>query len=255
MRCPQVSVTAVVNVRMESTRLPGKALRIVRGHPLLHYLIERLALASKVDRLVVATSVRNANDAIAAFCDSRGIECFRGPEEDVLARTLCAFEAVNATTGVVVYGDGPLVDPTIVDNLIETYISSSAKYDFVGNDLRTTYPPGMEVEVFSVAALADSARRCTDPAIREHGTLFLRRNPGMYRLLNVEAPPNLRRPELEIEVDTEADLSVIAAILAHFADRLDFTLSEIIELLDARPDIAEFNRAEHRRWKQFRSDN
>jgi spore coat polysaccharide biosynthesis protein SpsF (cytidylyltransferase family) len=107
--------------------------------------------------------------------------------------------------------------------------------------------------VFSVAAMRDSAGRCTDPAIREHGTLFIRRNPGIYRLLNVEAPQKLQRPDLELEVDTEADLKVIGSILAHFPGRLDFTLAEIIMLLDAHPEIAEFNRAVPRRWKQFRS--
>ena len=248
-----MSIAAVVNVRMESTRLPGKALRVVGGKPLLHYLLERLTLACNIDCVVVATSVRVANDPIAAFCAERRVKCFRGPEDDVLARTLGALESVDAETGIVVYGDGPLVDPAIVDAMVETYAASAAAYDFVGNDLKTTYPPGMEVEVFSVAAMADSARRCTDPAIREHGTLFLRRNPNIYRLLNIEAPRELRRPELEIEVDTEADLKVIASILAHFPGRLDFSLAEIIVLLDAHPEIAESNRAVPRRWKEFRS--
>jgi spore coat polysaccharide biosynthesis protein SpsF (cytidylyltransferase family) len=247
-----MSTAAVVNVRMESVRLPGKALRIVHGEPLLHYLLERLALARNLDHIIVATSVRAANDAIAAFCDQRGVRCFRGPEDDVLARTVGALQAVAADTGVVVYGDGPLVDPAIVDAMVDGYAASSS-YDFVGNDLTTTYPPGMEVEVFSAAAMADASRRCDDRAIREHGTLFLRRNPNLYRLLNVEAPLELRRPELEIEVDTEADLKVVAWILAHFPGRMDFTLAEVIELLDAHPEIAGFNRAVPRRWKEFRS--
>lgn len=248
-----MSSAAVVNVRMESTRLPGKALRVIDGKPLLHYLLGRLALAGNIDCVVVGTSVGVANDPIAAFCAERGVRCFRGPEDDVLARTLGALEAVDADTGIVVYGDGPLVDPAIVDAMVETYAASAAAYDFVGNDLKTTYPPGMEVEVFSVAAMADSARRCTDATVREHGTLFLRLNPNLYRLLNIEAPQELRRPELELEVDTEADLRVIAWILAHFRGRLDFTLAEIVALLDAHPEIADSNRAVTRRWKEFRS--
>jgi spore coat polysaccharide biosynthesis protein SpsF len=248
-----MNTAAIVNVRMESTRLPGKVLRIISGKPMLHYLLERLKLANKIDRVVVATSVRVANDAIAAFCDERHVECFRGQEDDVLARTLGALKALDATTGVVVYGDGPLIDPTIIDGIVEMYAASASEYDFVGNDLKTTYPAGMEVEVFSVAALADSALRCKEPAIREHGTLYLRRNPDIYRLLNVEAPHELRRPELEIEVDTEVDLKVIAAILAAFPSRLNFTLAEIIAMIDANPEIAEHNRGVPRRWREFRS--
>src|SRR5271170_5714629 len=114
-----MSTAAIVNVRMESTRLPGKALQVVGGKPLLHILLERLAISRKIDCVVVATSVRKANDAIASFCAERAVKCFRGPEDDVLARTLGALDAVDAKTGVVVYGDGPLIDPAIVDGIVD----------------------------------------------------------------------------------------------------------------------------------------
>ena len=127
-------------------------------------------------------------------------------------------------------------------------------YDFVGNDLATTYPPGMEVEAFRVAALADAAARCDDPAIREHGTLFIRRNPDLYRLLNLEAPPQWRRPELEIEVDVLEDVAVIEAVLNHFGPDAAPGLTEIIGFLDARPDLAASNQAAPRRWKAYRQD-
>jgi spore coat polysaccharide biosynthesis protein SpsF (cytidylyltransferase family) len=203
--------------------------------------------------VIVATSVLAANDAIAEFCVGAGIECFRGPEEDVLARTLGALRSVDAEIGVIVFGDGPLVDPLIVDHIVNTYMQCDARLDFVGNDLATTYPPGMEVEVFSVAALADADRRCADRNTREHGTLYIRRNPQSYRLLNVEAPAHLRRPDLELEVDTEVDLQVIGEVLRYFGGRLDFTLGEIIEFLDAHPRVAELNRAVHRRWRSHRT--
>ena len=239
---------------MESTRLPGKALRDVRGKPLLARLIDRLRLARSVDRIVVATSVRPANDAIESFCKTQQIECFRGSEDDVLGRLLGALTAARATTGVVVFGDGPLVDPAIIDHVVAEYTRATPPYQFVGNDLKTSYPPGMEVEVFSVAALADADRKCTDPKIREHGTLYLRLNPGTYRLLNIEAPAPLRRPDLALEVDTEADLQVLERVTAHFGERTDFALADIIRLLDGQPQLTAINRDVPRRWKEFRSD-
>jgi spore coat polysaccharide biosynthesis protein SpsF len=247
-----MSATAVVNVRMGSARLPGKVLRHICGRPLLSYLLARLRCARSVQRVVVATSELAANDAIADFCAGFGIDCFRGPEEDVLARTLGALRSVDAEVGVIVFGDGPLIDPMIVDRVVNTYMQSDSRLDFVGNDLATTYPPGMEVEAFSVAALADADLRCTDRNVREHGTLHIRRNPQSYRLLNLEAPSHLRRPDLELEVDTEVDLKVIAAILGHFSERMDFTLGEIIEFLDSHPRVAELNRTVHRRWRSYR---
>jgi spore coat polysaccharide biosynthesis protein SpsF (cytidylyltransferase family) len=249
-----MSTIAVVAVRMGSSRLPGKALRDVAGKPLLGHLLDRLALARRLDGVVVATSQRAENDAIAEYCRGRATACFRGDEDDVLGRIVGALRAQNATIGVEVFGDGPLIDPAIVDLFVDLFAQSGGQLDFVGNDLTTTWPPGMEVEVFSVAALADADRRCGDPAVREHGTLFMRQNPGLYRLRNVEAPPEFRRPEIELEVDTAEDLAVMEAVLRHFSDRPDVGLSELIRFMDGNPDIAAINRSVARRWKEFRSD-
>ena len=243
---------AVVNVRMGSSRLPGKVLRTVHGAPLLQHLLSRLRLTRMLDRITVATSVLQENDPIAAFCAEHGVACFRGSEDDVLKRTLGALQSAGARIGVVVFGDGPLVDPQIIDETIACYVRSAPRYDFVGNDLTTTYPPGMEVEVFPIAALADADRRCEDAAVREHSTLFIRQNPGLYHLHNLSAPPELCRPELELEVDTQADLDVVAAIIGQFAGRCDFHLAEVIAFLDAHPEIAVANRDVPRRWRAFR---
>jgi spore coat polysaccharide biosynthesis protein SpsF (cytidylyltransferase family) len=248
-----MSIVAVIAARMGSSRLPGKALRLLAGKPLLGHLLDRVMLARRLDGIVVATSTRPENDAIAAYCASRAVACFRGDEDDVLGRMLQALRAQAATVGVQVFGDGPLIDPAIIDQVVCVYQEADGAIDFVGNDLATTWPPGMEAEAFSVAALVDSDRRCSDAALRAHGTLFLRRNPALYRLRNVEAPPELRRPELELEVDTAEDLPVIEAALTHFAGRPRFGLADLIAFLDSRPEIAALNRHVPRRWKALRA--
>jgi spore coat polysaccharide biosynthesis protein SpsF len=248
------TIAAVINVRMGSGRLPGKVLRNICSKPMLGHLIDRLSFAQSIDRILVATSILAANDPIAIFCAEYGVGCFRGAEDDLLGRTLGALRSVEAGTGVVVYGDGPLADPAIVDRVVGVYVEAAGRYDFVGNDIKTTYPAGMEAEVFSVAALADADNRCTDPAIREHGTLYIRSNPQSYRLLNLEAPAGQRRTDLALEVDVECDIGVIAAILNHFANRGDFALEDIIRFLDAHPQIAQRNRDVPRRWKAFRAE-
>lgn len=224
------------------------------NRPLLGFLIERLRLCRTIDEVVVATSIDNENDVVETFCANEGIACFRGSEEDVLKRTLGALESVSATIGVEVFGDCPLIDPLIVDGIVKKF-SDYAKYDFVGNDLKTTYPPGMEVEVFSVAALQDSDYRvaASDP-IREHGTLFIRQSPQVYKVINLEAEGKYRRPEVELEVDSREDLDVVTAIVQHFDPRIDFSLDEVLRFLDDNPQIAKKNRSVHRRWKEFRDD-
>ena len=90
------STTAVVNIRMGSARLPGKALRVICGKPLMRHVIDRLALAATVDQVIVATSTLPVNDAIASYCAEQGISCFRGSEGDVLMRTLNALQHAGA---------------------------------------------------------------------------------------------------------------------------------------------------------------
>src|SRR5262249_47334818 len=121
---PRMKIVATVQVRMGSSRLPGKALREVAGKPLLGHLLDRLALARRLDGIVVATSVRAENDAIEAYCGSRQIPCFRGDEDDVLGRMLGALRAHDAAVGVEVFGDCPLIDPAIVDQFVDLFTQS-----------------------------------------------------------------------------------------------------------------------------------
>ena len=247
-----MKVVASIQVRMGSGRLPGKVMKEVgQGRPLLGYLLDRLRLTSVLDQIVVATSTRAENDVIEEFCQSERIPCFRGSENDVLERTVEALMSQNADIGVEVFGDCPLIDPAIVDDIV-TYFLENPEYDFVGNDHQTTYPPGMEVEVFSIGALKDSHRRVSDPAIREHGTLFIRQNPDIYRLINLNAPSDLSRPEMELEVDTVEDLQVIKAITENFSARQDYSLSEIIQFMDSDKTLAMINQGIPRRWREAR---
>lgn len=240
---------------MGSSRLPGKALLPIAGKPLLGHLLDRLTHATLLDGVIVATATTPENDAIANYCASRGTPCFRGSEHDVLGRTLGALHMAEATVAVEVFGDCPLIDPAIVDFMIDTFRRSDGAYDFVGNDLRTTYPPGMEVEVFAVAALADSARRVDAPEIREHGTLFMRQHPELYRQLGVTAPPHHHYPDLELEVDSPEDVPVIQAVLEHFADRPRFSLDDVIAFMIANPQLGLQNAGVARRWKAIREQN
>lgn len=244
---------AVIPVRMGSSRLPGKVMTPILGKPLLGYLLDRIGRCELVDEIVVATSTGKDNDIIATYCRQRNIEVFRGSESDVLDRVVQALIWRKAEIGVLVFGDCPLIDPEIITQTVSHFLSKG-ELDFVSNDLSTTWPPGMEVEVFKVAALEDSASRCDDAGIREHGTLYMRQNPNLYQLHNLEAPLRYRRPDLSLEVDVAEDLDVIKTILTVFGGRSDMTLSEIISYLERHPSLAARNRDVTRRWRQYRND-
>ncbi len=245
-------VVAIINVRMGSERLPGKTMRMVEGKPLLGHLLWRVRQARAVDDIVVATPDSAQNDVIEEYCHSVGAACFRGAENDLITRTLGALDWMKADIGVEIYGDGPLIDPAMIEECLGVFMDEGP-YDLVGNDMKGTYPSGMYTEAFSVASFRDSDARTNDLAIREHGTFFLRKHPDLYRIRNIEARGNLRRPDIHLDVDTEEDFRVIVAIVKHFVPRQDFTLAEIITFLDANPAIRESNAHVHRRWKQHQS--
>lgn len=249
------NIVAAVVVRMGSSRLPGKTLAEVNARPLLGFLIERLKQSKLITHIVVATTDTQKDDPIANYCNQNGLAIFRGSEDDVLARMIGAYRSQNAHICVEAFGDGPLIDPEIVDLVIQGYINANGSVDLVGNDMKTTYPPGMDVEAFSMTAFEKSNEMAKDPSIREHGTGFMRQNPDVFRLLNIEAPDHQRRPELEIEVDTAEDFEVVKSVIEHFSPHTDFSLDEIIAFLDTRPDIVAINQNVHRRWKEYRKDD
>jgi spore coat polysaccharide biosynthesis protein SpsF (cytidylyltransferase family) len=234
---------------MGSQRLPGKMMREVLDAPLIGHLLQRVRQAKKIDGMVVATPQSPANDVVAEYCTSINVPCFRGSENDVVGRMLGALESEHADIGVKVYGDSPLIDPALINECITAYLGGG--YDWVGNDIKGTYPSGMYTEAFSIQALRDSVKRTTDPSIREHATLFLRQHPELYMQKNIEATGVLRRPDVHLEVDTEEDFTVFQAIVEHFAPRKDETLEEILQFLDDHPSIAASNRNVERRWKRY----
>jgi spore coat polysaccharide biosynthesis protein SpsF len=246
-------IIASIQVRMGSIRLPGKVMRLINNRPLLGILVDRLKQVEHLDGIVIATSINSENNVIEDFCNAEGIDIYRGSEDDVLGRTLNALNQFNATIGVEIFGDCPLIDPRIVDFMISNFLNDSSDLDFLGNDIKTTFPPGMDVEVFKVSALQDSAGQTNDPYLRENGTLYIRQNSEKYKVKNLEAPINWHRPDLSMEVDTAEDFIVVEAIIQNF-DNLYFSLEDIISFLDDNPEIKNLNNHIHRRWKEHRND-
>lgn len=250
-----MKVVAAVLARMGSSRLFQKPVQDVNGRPLLGLLLSRLKLSRKIDHIVVATSCLESENPLVKLAETYGVGCFQGAESDVTQRLVDLFDEQEADVGVVIYGDCPLIDPSIVDEVISQYFERAEEYDFVGNDLRTTYPPGMEVEVFSVPALSRAAEAEPSAELREHGTLVLRHYPKLYRLYNVSAPEKYHRSELTLEVDEDVDLQAIRQIDEYFAGRSDYSLDEIITLLDDKSSITELTRGVERRWAQYRQED
>ncbi len=231
-----MKVVALVQARMGSTRLPGKVLRDVAGRPLVERLLARLSRATEVDEIVVATSVAPENDLLAECVRALGFACERGSEADVLDRFFNAAAAHGADAVVRITGDCPLVDPALVDAFVRDFRAGGA--DYVSNTDPPTYPDGLDIEVFSFAALARAAREASARFDREHVTPYLRREPHFVRrgIANDEDLSSLRWT-----VDEQGDLEVIAGVFGHFASDAHFGWRDVLALQRARPGLFEAN--------------
>ena len=107
--------------RLDSRRLPGKALMPIAGRPLLGHVIDRARRARRVDRVIVATTDRPVDDPIAAFADGEGVSVFRGDAADVLGRAVACARAFRLATLVRISGDSPFIDPGLIDHMLEVH--------------------------------------------------------------------------------------------------------------------------------------
>lgn len=235
-----MNIHLYAQARMESTRLPGKTMAFVMGKPLLGYFIERLRQVKKADKIVILTTTQPADDVIEDFCQNNGIDCYRGSEQDVLARYYQAAQQFHPDAIVRVTADCPLIDPDLIDQVIQQYEEAYPSYDYLSNCLERTFPRGMDVEVFSFNALKKAFIEAQLPEEREHVTPYLYRHPELFRLKNVFSSKPLAG--YRWTVDTSEDLHLITLILKHlYPLHPQFRLNDILELLQHHPDWNQIN--------------
>lgn len=241
---------AIVQARAGSSRLPGKVLEDIAGEPMLWRVVERVRRARRVDETVVATSDLPADDAVAALCRSRGVPCFRGSAEDVLDRFHRAAEAFGAGTVVRVTADCPLIDPAVVDRVVDRFRAGDC--DYASNVLSPTYPDGLDVEVFSAAALAEAWRNARRPAEREHVTPYIRAS-GRFRVAEVRSGLDPRAGAMRWTVDQAEDLAFVRAVYARAPRDRPFGLEDVMDLVRKDPALAGMNAGIPRNEGYYRS--
>lgn len=207
-------VLLVVQQRMGSTRLPGKAMRMIAGKTLTERVLTRAAMAMHADRVVLAVPFKDSAEfSPLVQATNRGgplLSLFKGSEKDVLARFYYAARGYG-TTICRVTGDCPLIDPTVIDGCIRQFNQSDCDYLSTSHPERQI-PSGFDVEVFSYDALARAHFECLSDGHREHVTQhFYERNCGSSRFQIATWRPEVKwlgaMPHLS--VDTESDIAEV----------------------------------------------
>lgn len=227
-----MKIVAIVQARTGSTRLPNKVMKTIGGKPLIELLLSRLSRAQLVDKIILATPKGESNKSLVQHVRSLGYGCFCGDEKDVLDRYFKAAVDVQADVVVRITGDCPLVDAGLVDQAIKEF--KRVGVDYLSNASPPTYPDGLDIEVFTFAALQRSAEEANDEYDREHVTPYLLKGDDFKRksLLNDIDLSNLRWT-----VDEQVDLDVVSAVFSHFAPNIYFTWQQVRELQLSQPEL------------------
>jgi glutamate-1-semialdehyde 2,1-aminomutase len=232
---------ALVQARTGSTRFPAKVLQDLNGTSMIAYLLDRLANARRIDEIVLATSCSPGDDQLAALVEGLGYPVHRGSESDVLDRFYHAAAARHADIVVRITGDCPLVDPGLVDSVVDRLVDTGV--DYVSNFDPPTFPDGLDCEALRFTALEIAWREATEPHDREHVTTFVRRD-RRFRRDCVRNAQDLSGERWT--VDEPEDLVVVRQVAAHFGADRGFPWTAVLEFRRAQPGCFAANRHLHR---------
>lgn len=232
-------IAAIVQARMGSSRLPGKSAADLHGRSVLQRVLERVAAIDGLDTVVMATTSEPADDVLVAMAEGCGALVFRGPADDVLARHAGAARAVEATTIVRVTADCPLFDPAVGTRVLHAFLQRATRADYVSNTLRPTWPDGLDVEVFSRAALERADREARRPSEREHVTPYIYTQPDRFVLHGIAQDTDLSA--LRWTIDYPDDLVFLREVYRRLDRGVPFGCAEVLALLREESQLQRIN--------------
>lgn len=235
------NIVAIIQARMGSSRLPGKVLKDICGHPMLAHVVNRIKPSTLLAQTVVATTCDDNDLPIVDFCATNQIHCFCGSQFDVLDRYYHAACETKADIIVRLTADCPLLDGALIDQVVYAFLDQNV--DFAANRLpppwKRSYPIGLDVEVCSFAALERAWQKAESQYEREHVMPYLYNQPGRFKTLLLQHHPDLGSRRWT--VDTSQDLELMQKIFEHFQPQLDFSWNAVRLFLDENSELEKLN--------------
>lgn len=236
-------IGAVIQARVSSTRLPGKVLKPIMNMPMLERQIQRLKKAKSLDRFCLATSDQAEDAPLADVAKRQGIEFYRGSLNDVLDRFYQAARLLKCESIVRITGDCPLIDASVVDQVIEFF--KAGHFDYASNTLKPSFPDGLDVEVMSFAALEKNWKEAILTSEREHVTPYLYKHPELFKLGSYEGKENLS--QLRWTVDDEGDFHFVEKVYEMLGYNQEyFAMNDILNLIQEHPELLDLNKGHAR---------
>jgi spore coat polysaccharide biosynthesis protein SpsF len=225
---------AVLQARMSSTRLPGKVMSQINGHPMIYWEIRRISKAKLVNNTVVAISDQSSDDVLANYLESIHQEYVRGSLDNVLSRYVKAEENYNPSAIIRLTADCPLVMPELIDQYLEIFYKSD--FDYLSNTLELSYPDGLDVEIIKPGIFKKLLEFNLSEQEKEHVTLGIYSRKNKFRTHNVSNKTNIS--EFRWTVDTYDDLAFVKSIYKHFeSEEMSFTFEDVLKYVKENPNL------------------
>tara|TARA_Y100000741_G_scaffold307594_1_gene250443 strand:+ start:178 stop:945 length:768 start_codon:yes stop_codon:yes gene_type:complete len=228
-------IAGIIQARIGSTRLKGKILADINGEPMLYRVYKQIENCKFLNKVIIATTFLEEDNETVKFLEKNNIEYFRGEPTNVLDRYFECAKKINADIVVRMTADNPLIDPDVIDRVIQHYTEND--FDYVANNNPRTYPYGMDVEVFSFNALEKAWLKSTLPSEKEHVTGYIINNE-IFKKDNVSLEEDFSN--IRITVDRTRDLELIREIYSRIKDR-PILFEHILRLFEDNSELFKIN--------------
>ena len=234
------NIVAIIQARMGSNRLPGKVLMDINGKPMLWQVIERVKNAKNINFIVVATTNNHEDNKIIRLANELNVKVFTGSEDDVLDRYYLTAKKFKIDTIVRITADCPLIDPKIIDKMINKYLNNK-NLDYMGMGKPNLCPDGLDTELFSFKALKKAWMEAKLTSEREHVTPYIKKNKQKFNIGYAFKPKN-DYSNFRWTVDEEKDLKFVTEVYKnlHNPKKLFYT-KDILNLLKRKPNLLKIN--------------
>jgi spore coat polysaccharide biosynthesis protein SpsF len=225
----------ILQARMNSSRLPGKVMLELNGHPMIYWQIQRILQSELIENLVVATSIDSSDDVLVDFLNEQDVAVFRGSLNDVHSRYL-AIVNLNPSVNTLVRltADCPLVMPDLLSEMLRQFNDSN--FDYLTNCINPTYPDGLDIEIFSRDSFLRMSLGNLSNQEKEHVTLRFRLRPQDFLMGETRHSTDLSI--MRWTVDYKEDFEFVRGVFGNFVGHEStFTLEDVLNLLQSHPEL------------------
>ncbi|MFH2058498.1 MAG: acylneuraminate cytidylyltransferase [Pseudomonadota bacterium] len=229
-------LVAALACRNKSTRLFGKPmqyLNIDARISVLEHIIDLIQTLPEVNEVILGIAEGDSNLSFIETANKKNVQYIIGKEEDVLGRLLQCADATGATDIFRVTSESPFIFFNAVREGWEKHLAADCdltKLDYV--------PDGSGFEIIKTTALRESHKSTDDKEHSEHCSLYIRENKDKFKVIDIEAPDNIRRMDIRLTIDNPEDLVLCRAVYEYFkSDAPRIPLDKIIAYLDEKPEL------------------